>query len=255
MPILVYHHVYPDRQVELDVASPANATGVISESDFTLQVRHIASRGWEVVSTSQVVDWLQGVGSLPARAVVLHFDNGWLDTRTVAMPILGEFGMTGTCYVISEPTAAASQGKLAGIRTSTEGFVYKPFLTWDHVREMLDAGWEVGAHTATHPKLAEVLSREGDTGVLVEVERPNAEYLEHLGFIPAHFAYPSGSRSQRTDELLAPFYRSLRLWNFSHPPVWTLTDRNTSPLALECQNVDNTVSFSDFTRIFEQAES
>ena len=186
--------------------------------------------------------------------MALHFDNGWLDTRTVAMPILDELGMAGTCYVISEPTTEASEGKPAGIRTSTEGFVYKPFITWDHSGEMLNAGWEIGAHTATHPKLAEVHSREGDVGVLAEVERSNAEYLKHLGFVPPHFAYPSGSRSDRTDELLTSFYTSLRLWSFSHPPVWTLTDRATPPLALECQNVDNTVSFSDFKRIFDQAE-
>ena len=255
VPILVYHHVYPDGNPELELTSRGKATGVIAESEFTRQVRHIASEGWEVVSTSRVVDWLQGRDSLPARAVVLHFDNGWLDSRTVAMPILSDLGMAGTCYVISEPTAAASEGKPAGIRTSTEGFVYKPFLTWDHVREMLDAGWEIGAHTATHPKLAEVQAQEGVAGVMAEVERSNADYLKHLGFVPAHFAYPSGSRSAQTDEMLASFYRSLRLWSFSHPPVWTLADRTTSPRALECQNVDSTVSFSDFTRIFEQAES
>ncbi len=255
VPILVYHHVYPDGDPGLEVGSPAKATGVISESEFTRQVRYIASQGWEVVSTSRVVEWLHGGDPPPARAVVLHFDNGWLDTRTVAMPILAGLGMTGTCYVISEPTAAASEGKPAGIRTSTEGLVYKPFLTWDHAREMLDAGWEIGAHTATHPKLADVHSLDGDAGVLAEVEGPNAEHLTHLGFVPVHFAYPSGSRSERTDKLLAPFYRSLRLWSFSHPPVWIFADRTTSPLALECQNVDSTVSFSDFTRIFDEAES
>ena len=57
----------------------------------------------------------------------------------------------------------------------------------------------------------------------------------------------------RTDALLARYYRSLRLWHFSNPPVWTFTDRATSPLALDCQNIDSTVPFEDFARIFEEA--
>ena len=86
-----------------------------------------------------------------------------------------------------------------------------------------------------------------------EVESSNEAYAARLGFVPAHFAYPSGSRNDRTDALLARYYRSLRVWHFSHPPVWTFTDGATSPLALDCQNIDNTVPFEDFARIFDEA--
>ncbi len=253
VPILVYHHVYRDDNPELVVTSRERATGVIGESEFRRQLSYIADDGWKVVSTSQVVDWLENGTPLPERSLALHFDNGWLDTLTIAVPVLREHGMTGTCYVISGPTSAASEGRPAGIRTSTEGFVHRPFITWDGARELLDLGWEIGAHTATHPKLADVHARHGDEVILAEVNGPNAEYLDHLGFVPEHFAYPSGSRSERTDALLARHYRSLRLWGFSSPPRWGFTDRNTSPLALECQNIDNTVTVEDFSRIFREA--
>ena len=71
--------------------------------------------------------------------------------------------------------------------------------------------------------------------------------------VPEHFAYPSGSRDDRTDAMLAPHYRSLRRWTFSHPPRWEFTDGRTPPHALECQNIDNTVAFEDFVRIFDEA--
>lgn len=254
IPVLVYHHVYPEGHLELAVPPGDKATGVIGEAEFRRHVQYIADGGWEVVPTTRLVSWLEGGSTLPQRAVVLHFDNGWLDTSEIAMPILSEFGMAGTCYVISEPTAAASRGEPAGIRTSTEGVVYKPFLTWEHARELLDTGWEIGAHTATHPKLGETLSQHGEKGVLAEIEGSNAEYKTGLGFAPVHFAYPSGSRSERTDEILAQHYKSLRRWSFANPSAWTFTNHETSPFALECQNVDNTVSFEDFTRIFNEAE-
>ena len=253
IPILVYHHVYQDDHPELVEATGEKATGVIGESRFRRQMSYIAEGGWTVVSTSQVVDWLEKDTALPQRSAVLHFDNGWLDTCTIALPILREYGLTGTSYVISDATEAASQGKPALVRTSTEGYVERSCITWAQGEELLEAGWEIGAHTATHPRLADLHAQEGDGGVLAEVERSNAVYAQRLGFVPAHFAYPSGSRNERTDALLAPFYRSLRLWSFSNPPVWTIVDRDASPLALECQNIDSTVSFEDFVRIFDEA--
>ena len=71
--------------------------------------------------------------------------------------------------------------------------------------------------------------------------------------MPRHFAYPSGSRNTETDELLAPLYRSLRLWHDDFPIVWTITDRATSRLAIDCQNIDVRVPFADFQRIFTEA--
>ncbi len=253
VPILVYHHVYPDGDPGLARPTGEGATGTIGESAFQRQVSYVADRGWTVVSTGRVVDWLDGRATIPGKAVVLHFDNGWLDTRTVSMPVLRDLGMTATCYVISEGTEAAARGRAAAIQTSTEGPVQKPCITWRQAEELLREGWEIGAHTATHPRLAEVLAEQGDEGVLAEIQRSNEAYRANLGFVPDHFAYPSGSRSERTDYLLASHYRSLRLWHFSYPARWTFTDRGTSPYALDCQNIDNTVPFEDFVRIFDEA--
>ena len=269
VPILVYHHVYPDDHHEPVVPSGERATGIIGAAALRRQLDYLVAEDWQVISTTRLVDWLeQGAGiwrakapcteharkelwlAIPRRAAVLHFDNGWLDTYTIARPILREYGLTATCYLISD-LAAAGEGQPVAVSTSTEGAVAKPGLTWRQAAELLADGWEIGAHTATHPRLAEVHAAAGDAGVVAEIERSHAMYSEALGAVPAHFAYPSGSRNARTDALLAPYYRSLRRWQFTYPPRWTYTARSTSPLALECQNMDNTVSFRDFTHLFE----
>jgi len=250
VPILVYHHIYPDGYSELTRTSDNKATGVISESDFIQQMDHIKSRGWQAVSTTRLVDWIDGLDDIPRKSFVIHFDNGWLDAWTTAKPIMEKFGFTATCFVISEGTEAATEGKSATVYTSTEGAVQKPFITWNHAEAMLDLGWEIGAHSAVHPKFADLHASEGDRGVIREVERSNDVFNRRLGFVPPHFAYPSGSRNDRTDVLLSSFYRSLRLWHFESQPTWTFTSNETSLLGLDCQNIDNTVSFNDFTRIF-----
>ena len=253
VPILVYHHIYPDGHLDLTRSSGDRATGVISESAFLRQMDHIKSDGWKAISTTRLVDWIDGLEDIPDRSFVIHFDNGWLDSWTTAKPIVQDHGFTATCFLISDGTEAAAQGKSATVYTSTEGAVQKPFITWRHAEGMLGLGWEIGAHSAMHPKFADLHALEGDTGVLREVERSNEVFKRRLGFVPSHFAYPSGSRNDRTDALLDQFYRSLRLWRFDSPPRWTFTCRKTSLLGLECQNVDNTVSFDDFARIFSEA--
>ena len=253
VPILVYHHIYPDGHSDLSPPPGGKATGVIAESDFRRQMDYMQTAGWRAISTDRLVDWIEGREDIADRSLVIHFDNGWLDSWTTAMPIVRDYGFTATCFVISDSTEAAAEGKTAAVYTSTEGAVQKPFITWEHASGMLELGWEIGAHSSTHPRFADLHAAEGDTGILGEVERSNAVFERRLGFVPAHFAYPSGSRNDRTDTLLAPFYRSLRLWRFSSPPRWTFTDRSTSLLALESQNVDNTVSFNDFARILSEA--
>ena len=247
VPILVYHHIYPDAMIG------DSGAGVIGESDFRHHMKYLAQEHWQVISMSDIVDWLGGDGSLPERAVAIHLDNGWLDTRTVALPIMQEFGVTGICYVITDGLEAASTGKSKAVRTMTEGVVEKPFMNWDQARQLIDAGWEIGAHTATHCKLADKHTAEGDGAVRWEIESSNTLIEERVGRAPIHFAYPSGSRSMRTDELLTPYYRSLRRWNTECPVPWRFTDHQTSHLAVECQNVDLRLPFGDFKRIFDDA--
>jgi peptidoglycan/xylan/chitin deacetylase (PgdA/CDA1 family) len=253
VPILVYHHVYPDGSAELEGAAGPKAAGVIAERDVLRQFDYIAEEGWQVVSTSAVVDWIAGDGPLPQKAAVLHFDNGWLDTRTVAFPHLDARGWTATCFPITNGLEAAGSGQAAVVTTLTEGRVSKPFMTWPQAQELLAAGWEIGAHTATHPKLAMAQQAEGDAAVLEEIEQSDRMFQQRLGILPEHFAYPSGSRNERTDALLVDRYRSLRLWHFEEPIEWSYTDRNTSRLAIDCQNIDARISFEDFQRIFLDA--
>ena len=252
VPILVYHHVYPEETRELKQATFETGAGIIGESLFRRQMRYIADGNWTVVSTTRIVDWLTDGTALPEKAIALHFDNGWLDTETVALPILREFDAVATCFPITDGIEAASAGKSAAGRTLTEGVVEKPFMTWTQVQELLDAGWEIGAHTATHCKMADRYMADGDEGVIEEALTANRVFSKHLGFAPEHFAYPSGSRNRHTDELLSHYYRSLRLWHFEWPVRWTFTDSTTSPLAIDCQNIDLRVSFEDFARIFDE---
>lgn len=253
LPILVYHHVYPDDTPELKRLDSSHSAGIMDATGFRCQMQYIAAQGWSVISTTQAVDWLTEGTALPSKAVVLHFDNGWLDTATVVLPILRQFNFTATCFPITAGIVSATTAQSVAVRTQTEGLIEKPFMTWEQVQDLVDAGWEIGAHTATHGKLADVYAADGAAGIIREVETSNTLFKKHLGFTPSHFAYPSGSCNTSTDALLSRYYRSLRRWHVTWPIHWTFTHITSSALALECQNIDLRVAFDDFKRIFSEA--
>lgn len=68
--------------------------------------------------------------------MVITFDDGNADVLTNALPVMRRYGLNGVMYVVSGAVDA-------------EGY-----LTVEQLKQLLEAGWEIGTHTATHPDLA-----------------------------------------------------------------------------------------------------
>jgi peptidoglycan/xylan/chitin deacetylase (PgdA/CDA1 family) len=111
--------------------------------------------------------------------VALSFDDGMDDNHSVVLPILRERGLRATVYV-------------------TTGLIGKPnpwmapesgarMMTVDELRELAAAGFEIGAHTVTHPDL----SRLGFDECLREMRESRDELERALGVEVRTFAYPS----------------------------------------------------------------
>lgn len=52
-----------------------------------------------VVTMEQVIDAIEGLSSLPERAVLLTFDDGYIDNFTFAFPLLEEYGFQGSFFI------------------------------------------------------------------------------------------------------------------------------------------------------------
>jgi peptidoglycan/xylan/chitin deacetylase (PgdA/CDA1 family) len=113
--------------------------------------------------------------ALPARAVAITFDDGYLDTLTVALPLLGEFGFTATCYLV-----AGAVGKRAHWTDPA------PLMDWSGVDAWLAAGMEVGAHSLTHPDLTTLR----EAALREEVAGAKARLEDRLGIAVRSLAYP-----------------------------------------------------------------
>jgi peptidoglycan/xylan/chitin deacetylase (PgdA/CDA1 family) len=117
-----------------------------------------------------------------ARCVVLTFDDGYADNVLNAAPILGEYGFGATCFVVSERIGSYNtwDADLLGGR--------KPLMTEAQLKTWVDAGFEVGSHTCTHPDLT-TLSNDAVMEELVSSRKA----LHRLTGAPIYtFCYPFG---------------------------------------------------------------
>lgn len=112
----------------------ATATYDVPTGDFAEQLALLDEEGYESVLPAQIADYLEGKGDLPEKAVCITFDDGPESILTESKPLMDEHGYTGAAFLIAD--SVGGSGKL----------------TWDQVRELEAAGWEIGSHTACHEK-------------------------------------------------------------------------------------------------------
>jgi len=167
VPILVYHSVMPHHAGQTAEQRVLD----VDDSVFVAQMRYLVDGGYHVVSFAALVDALEGRDTLPNRAVVITFDDGWENQYTHAFPILRRFGLTATFFVFTTPIG--KDGKL---------------MTWEQLRELQEAGMTIGSHTRTHPVLPDF-----HAALHNEVAMSREDIKEHLGRAPDFFAYPFGA--------------------------------------------------------------
>lgn len=166
---LCYHHLAPTSGNLYD----------LSVKDFTAQMQALKDGGYQAVTCRQVADYLAGVQDLPAKAVLITFDDGRKSVLTVAKPILDRFGFRANLFLI----------------TATVGG--KGNLTWDDVKVLQAAGYDIGSHTASHSNLTRRGKSETAAAhqerIKQEITRSYMTLEEKLGAAPAALAYPYGN--------------------------------------------------------------
>jgi O-antigen biosynthesis protein len=146
---------------------------------FRAQLEMLMDAGFQFVTVAELVR-LAGGATPPPGYAAISFDDGLRNNLTVALPILREYGLRATIYV--------TVGYLGGTSPWIGPKGDNRMLNEEEVRELAAAGWELGAHTMTHPDLS-VLDYEACRR---EIEDSKTA-LEEIGGVPVEtFAYPFG---------------------------------------------------------------
>jgi peptidoglycan/xylan/chitin deacetylase (PgdA/CDA1 family) len=127
-------------------------------------------------------------------ALVVTFDDAFLSVLNLAYPILAELGLPGTVFAVTDFARTSQRLAWDGI-TQWQGPYDNELrgMTWNQLRTLADAGWEVGSHTRTHPRLTQL-----DDQSLVRELRDSREACEQALGRPCHsLAYPYGDFDAR----------------------------------------------------------
>ena len=159
--ILTYHSV-GERSHEMNVTC----------DQFRAQMEWLAT----TQSVIRVADAARG-----ESGVAISFDDGYRDNLTNAAPVLESLALPATVFVVA--------GRLGGFLAHDEPVEVNRLMNYDEVRALDAMGVEIGAHTLSHVRLAQVSDREQFHEIVESVKRLEA-CLEHS---VSGFAYPYGS--------------------------------------------------------------
>ena len=157
------------------------------------QLELLVKRGYRSVGFAQAVE------APPApRVVAITFDDAFRSVYDVAFPMMRRLGITGTVFVPTAWPGRQEPMSWPGIDQWADGphEAELACMTWDQVRELHDAGWEIGAHTHTHPHLTQV----DDATLADELRRSREVCTEQLGTPCVSVAYPYGDFDERVVE-------------------------------------------------------
>ena len=155
------------------------------------QLELLVARGYRGVTFHEAV-----TASPPRPALAITFDDGFASVLERAFPILSSLGLVGTVFVVTDFTETAELLDWPGIdgwRETHESEVRG--LTWGELDQLAAAGWEVGSHTRTHPRLTQL----DDDSVADELAGSRAACERALGRPCRSLAYPFGDVDARIE--------------------------------------------------------
>ena len=170
IPILMYHSIcadYPDNSL------------MVAPELFNEQMAWLNDNGFTTMSLEEVYEAFE-TGKVPVKPVAITFDDGYADNYTEAYPILKEYGMKATFFIITN-------------NTDKDGY----YMSTDMLKEMKENGMEIENHTAYHFELGG--ASLADQKMTIE---DGKEFLkENIGVDSKFLCYPAGKYDDTTVSL------------------------------------------------------
>ncbi|MCE9613700.1 MAG: polysaccharide deacetylase family protein [Lentisphaerae bacterium] len=194
IPITMCHGVDPSRKQPLTL------------DRFETYFRMAADMGFTSISYDDLEAWFSGRKPLPTRPIMFDVDHPEKSVYHDLWPLMRDHGFKGNVFVnTGQMEKMYATGKMdLDSRTS---------MTWDELGELAAAGWQIGAHTHSHPNICDLCMADssGDR-IRWELDTCNACIQKNLGIIARDFAYIGETWHSQAEAEVKRRYRFARLW-------------------------------------------
>ena len=177
IPILMYHYV----EYVTDKRDTIRQSLDILPGTFTAQIDTLKKAGFTFITPVDLALSLTGVMELPAKPVILSFDDGYRDFYTDVFPIIKKENVRVVAYLVP-------------------GFLDRPnYMFTSQVKEIASSGLvEIGAHTMHHVWLKGLNTAQASYEI-----NESRKALRRLTGQPVNsFAYPYGAFDKKTAGLV-----------------------------------------------------
>lgn len=161
----------------------------VSPADLEQQLAHVIRRGYRGVTLTELI-----TGKHEDPVVAVTFDDAYRSVLEFGLPILDRLGLPGTVFA---PTSHMDGRPMSWLgidrwiasdhRSELVG------CTWAELWSLVQAGWEVGAHSRTHAYLPTL----SDEALASELHGSRQECEHRLGIPCLTMAYPYGASDSR----------------------------------------------------------
>ena len=157
----------------------------VTIEQFDKHLKEFSKSKYSVESVEFIIDTIINDGDLLENTIGISIDDADKSFYEVGWPRFKEMGFPVTLFV----------------NTSTIHENNKNYLNWDQIRELVNEGVSIGAHSHSHYHMSDLSIEE----VRDEIEISNNIFLKELGSIPPLFAFPYGEANEEIINLLKEY--------------------------------------------------
>lgn len=196
IPILMYHKV-PLENIKTKHRIFVTRDNLRKHLEFFKKKKRVT------ITFSELLEFWSGqknYAAFPERPLLLTFDDGYVDNLENVVPLLKEFEMKATIYLLSDHKITENTWDLneAEKHTSSESEKSHQIMTLEQKKQILASGvFEVGSHGIDHLRLPSADDQE----VFRQLRISKLELEKDLNMHVLSFAYPFGDIDPRLPDL------------------------------------------------------
>jgi peptidoglycan/xylan/chitin deacetylase (PgdA/CDA1 family) len=183
LPVLCYHDIHEgDGEKDLSIAV----------NQFNLQLKHLKENGYNTISIKQLLDYWDDRTVLPPKPVLLTFDDGYKSMTTILYPLLQQFKMKATVFILPHY-----------VYDKKNGFVNN--LTLEQIKNTSPQWLEWGIHSYDHKNFKKLQPAEVKEDLIKCIDWFN---INNIPFVKA-FAFPFGAFQKNNLFKRIPFFKAV----------------------------------------------
>lgn len=188
VPVLCYHQIRDWANTD----SKSSRVYITPANTFKDQIQALQKEGYHSISPDQLIAYVIKGTALPAKPILLTFDDGTLSQYETALPELQKAKFTATFFIM---TVTINRPR---------------YMSREIIKALVSKGYTIGCHTWNHEPVTKYTAADWEKQLL----QPTKELQEITGKRMIYFAYPDGLYNSKAFQPLknAGYIAAFQLW-------------------------------------------